>query len=226
MALGDECWNLAVHMVYALRTFGKFNGDIRIFTERDATMVGADVIRYRDMVPLRRPTIAKALIGKDMDCSAYDRIVWMDADVVTIAPVRELFEQTKCHVASEAIVSHPSHVRSFSLPKYPCDLGTLGMNTGVITCEAQDWNAICQTWWDCIVDARTWEVEHNFGDQPAFNHLVRHGAIRAEAMPLGTMAFLVGVCPTVSKETLFVHTRGDKLEVMRCIISMMKRFLL
>lgn len=221
VALGDNHWNQATLMVRALREFGNFGGEIRIYTERDSRMDGAKVVRCRDLTALAFPQLGKAFIGKTLNTMFFDRIVWMDTDVVTIKDCAHIFELDGLRVAGERIVTEEHQIASFSPPEFQCPIGTFGVNTGLLIAEAHLWNGMCQTWWNSLMDFKAWKRTHRFGDQVVFNHLWRHGAIRAEALPIGTMHFLAHGA-VFNETTTFVHTREPKWEMMQCLVGMLE----
>lgn len=225
IAVGDECWNMAKLMVHSLRTFGKFTGDIRIYSDRGEAMIGADVVRCPDLLALPNPMFGKSAIGRNLHCSQYDRVVWMDADIVTIRPVQGAFNSIGLRAPAESLIRDEWGISHFSLPEHPCPLGTLGVNAGLIVGDSKEWNSMCATWWSTLMDVRGWERHPQFYDQEVFNHLIRHGAIRLEAFPLGVMHFMVHGAADVGPETVFIHARAPiKFETMKCLTDLLSQF--
>lgn len=223
LAVGDAAWDMATLMVKSLRQFGNFGGDIHIYTERDAKMDGAKTIRLPDLLLMPHATMGKVYIGKTLNTWLYDKVVWIDADVVAIQDVAPVFELLGTHIAGERILTQEFEIASWSIPEAPCAIGDLGVNTGLVMADAQDWRTICQTWWNGLMDAQGWRRPAPFYDQCVFNHLWRHGAIRAEAMPLGTMHFMVHGA-VFGEHTRFVHTRTPiKYETMRLLVDLLNQ---
>lgn len=221
VAIGNDHVRYARFMVQSLRTFGKFDGDILVFSDHAHNIDGATVVQQLDILALRKPHMTKAFIGKALDVSAYNKVCWLDADVVAVQPVAPLFEQAGLWLPVEVKVLQEEDKQAFSIPAEPCAIGDIGLNAGLILHDGVEWNGFCQRWWDAMVIGQCWNHQYCF-DQPVLNHLIRSGIIPANRMPEGTMHFLHPLAQPFTDITVFVHARAPlKHEIMRMVMGMM-----
>jgi len=224
LAIGDECWSQIYWMVQSLRKLGGFGGDIKVFTDKKrGGLTDATLEVLPDLITLRRPQMGKSLIGKQLPVADYDRIVWMDADVVTVRDVARIFELPGLSLPVEVVVNKESDRISYSYEGNLCSLGTTGLNTGLVVCESKIWQWVCQTWWDRIRDMQAWN--HALVDQPAMNCLIREDKLQANQMRAGVMHFLVPYASDFGPDTVFVHARDKCKEAqMRMVYQMVEHF--
>lgn len=219
-AVGDDHLAMARIMVKSLRTHGDFSGDIKVFTEKPSPVDGAESIVNLDMLALHTPHLAKVFIGKTMDVSGYDRVVWIDTDVVAVRPVHWILLLEGTWLPVEMQVLQEVDKQAFSIASEPCEFGTWGLNSGLIVADAKDWNSLCQKWWDSCITTQCWKTGYCY-DQPVINHLIRHGSIKASHLPEGTMHILHSLSSDITDDTTFIHSRAPlKIVIMRMVFGM------
>lgn len=219
LAYGQEYWQCARLMVQSLRNWGRYNGDVIVYADQDGVIDGASVIR--DTVPcaLKRVHMAKALFGMSLP-QGYDRYLFFDADTVVINSVQPMLDYT--HTLSMPIEIEDSVVawqEWFSLPHLPSKPGDKGFNSGTISADGREWSRICHLWWDVMVENKIWEIP-NGHDQASINHLCRVGAVIITPFPKQWFYFLTVETVPITRETIIVHTKDDKLPTMREIMGM------
>lgn len=219
IAIGNDHWRQAQVMVQSLRRFGEFDGRIIVYSDRNESITGADNIRMLDLITLPKITMGKAFIGKRCGYFGYDRIVWVDCDVVFIRPIAPLLEPLGTWLPIERQAVDSNDVLAFSIPSNPISIGETGLNAGFISGTGSEWEQMCEIWWDAMVTNKCWE--NACTDQPMINHLIRHGAIAASPLPHGTMHSMF-FNSSISNHTRMVHVRSPlKWETMRMIVGLM-----
>lgn len=219
-AIGDDHVRMTQMMVQSLREFGKYEGDIMVFTEKPVSIDGAETKVELDMLALHVPHLSKVYMGKFMDTTGYDRIMYMDTDIVTIKPIQWLIDLPGTWLCPEMQVLQEIDKQAFSIASEPCEFGTMGMNSGMLIADAFDWNKLCQKWWDSCIITQCWKTGYCF-DQPVINHLVRHESIEAGLLPPGTMHILHHYSSGFTDKTTFVHARAPlKWAIMRLVMDM------
>lgn len=205
-------------MVESVRRFGRYTGDVVVYTDRGPgrSMPGATVIMNNDVSVIPHPIMGKSFLGKTMDVTKYDRVAFLDADVVAVAPIAPLFSGSGLRAPVEIMLEGLDGGGWFSLPSAPRDCGP-GINAGTVIGDAKNWNWVCQTWWDAMVSRRTWESKTSI-DQAMFNHLHCEGVFTVD--PLPGVRFLHAHVSRPERCCL-VHMRGShKRATMRAFIDM------
>lgn len=222
MAYGSDAWHQAVILVTSLRTLGQFTGDILVFSDQDADMAGAKVVKRSDVCAIFNFISARSYIGKDLDVSAYDKVMLMDSDIVAIAPVQPFFERPTLAAAVEIGAPQAGQMPCpFSLPEFPLRHGEAGLNSGTIVGPACDWNRWSQLMWEKILTIKgTKDWPLRWYDQPVLNHLVRTGQIQCEPLPFDWVNFFQPGY-TLTPHTKLIHVLpGEKERIMRVLFSL------
>jgi predicted SAM-dependent methyltransferase len=168
VAYGSDAWHQAAIMVQSLRRAGQFTGEIIVYSDTKAELLGAEVVHNLEPLTFYSPKLAKAYFGKQIDASKYERIMFLDSDIVAIKPIQPLFElEGICAPWDGVSVEHPF------------------FNSGTIVAPASEWNRLCRRWWHLLAVSRL--TEGPWVDQPLFNALVNEGAISVKPMPEGSV---------------------------------------
>lgn len=218
LAYGDECWECARMMVLSLRSYGQYQGEIIVYSDRDAPMEGATVMR--DTLPCVLPEVhmAKAMFGRSLP-TYYERILFFDADLVILNPVQPMIDypgdiSLPVEMTEETVIWKDW----FSLPVAPCVVGDLGLNAGTIACRGSLWQEVCHTWWDTMLEHKTWTLPGGY-DQPSMNHLIRQGRWKFNPYPREWFFFLTNENGPIHRRTIIFHPKNHKVPTMRAILN-------
>lgn len=89
---GEEYLDQAWLCIWTLRNPGEFEGDILVFTkDKDVTLFG-DMATVIEIDSEYDSNALRAKVPLLYDLSEYDRIMYLDSDIVSIRPVQELFD--------------------------------------------------------------------------------------------------------------------------------------
>lgn len=221
LAYGEKDWQQCRLMVQSLREFGQFDGTIYVFTDRVEPMPYASVQEELDVLALPRPHLGKSFIGKSLPVGGYERVMYVDTDLVFIKPVQPMldFEAELLLPVEKQLTEHEDW---FGFPELPPRAGSYGFSSGTIIGASRRWNHLMQIWWNALVKERTWERECGV-DQPMLNHLGRSGVIDITPLPREHIHFLHQFSYPVSGSTIAVHTKDPhKLATMQCIYDLRK----
>jgi len=185
---GDPAYaELARLSVASLRGAGRFLGDVAVLTDGIfARGAGADAVRAGaagDGLAARR---LKLGAWRHLDASRYDRILYLDCDVVAVADVGPLFAFEPASVCAGD--EYP-----FNRMSSPSVGGTLrwwerlrhwrawGVNAGAVCFPADAFRATLELW--AAEMERCLPRLHRWIDQPPLNALVVRGRIPFRAYP-------------------------------------------
>lgn len=223
LAVGSDAWHQAVLMVQSVRNAGGFTGDIKVFSDSDQPMMGAEVVTRRDLLGIFNAICARSYIGKDMDVSAYSKVMMLDSDIIAIKPVQSFFDRANLSAAHE-IGAPKSAPCPFSLPQFPLRPGEPGLNGGTLVGPASEWNSWNKKMWDTTLSIKgnsDWTIPHY--DQPVLNHLARTGEIKIDPLPTDWVYFFQpGYEPNQNTKLIHVLPR-PKERIMRCIYGLTNR---
>lgn len=225
LAFGSNCWHQAVLLVNSLRNAGQFTGDILVFSDIKAEMLGAKVVNRPDVCAIFNFISARSYIGKDIDVSGYDKVMMLDSDIVAIAPVQPLFERPSLSAPLEVGAPQANDIPNpFALPEFPMRYGECGFNSGTIVGPASTWNAWSKVMWDKVLEVKgSHDWPHPWYDQPILNHIARTGAIELEPLPIGWVYFFQPGYD-LHPDTKLIHVLpGEKERIMRCIYGLTNR---
>lgn len=219
LAYGERCREFVKIMVDSLRRFGKYDGDIRVYTDREIIGFSGNECHVDNYpLALKTPHMAKAMCGCTLSqfCApGYDRVMFMDADVVCVGDINPMFEHDEISAPVECVITEQWN-SFFSLPSHPGDVGTYGFNSGTIVGGFCEFSEMCRAWWDSMIAHKAWELQGY--DQPVFNHLNRTGQINIRPFNREWVHFLTDDSYPVSKDTILVHVKDPmKLQIMRAI---------
>jgi hypothetical protein len=221
LAYGDEFWECCGHMVRSLRTNGCYGGDIIVFSDRDGTIEDARVQRDTTPLGLKHLFMAKAMFGKNLP-GGYDRILYLDSDLAILNNIYPLLEYPHpFSLPPECIVNIEPTQKWFFMPDKPWESGEIGYNAGTIGCSAKLFPELCHTWWDFMLEKKTWELFGGFDQQP-LNYLARSGQFPFQAYPKEWFFFLgdtVDYRP-LHRETIIVHPKSNKAATMKMVLEM------
>lgn len=192
--------------VDSLRRWGRFAGDIVVLSdtdtarslaslEPDARIVAIDVDQLMDADHGRqrheRFQAARLGVHNAIDLTAYDTVMYLDADILAVRDIGPLFESvTEFRYAREfQPMSGPPFSDSLTDAEFDEARWRRGINSGTYVAPAAGLPAMLEVW--------KAELDRSPGgagyDQPALNAIVLRGAIAAAALPSMAVGF-----PTLS----------------------------
>lgn len=219
IAFGSDAWHQCVIMVDSMRKFGKFDGDIVIFSDSNERMDGADVV----FSPLKDECYSimavRWLIGKDFDVSKYDRVAMIDADIVAINPIAPLFEfdHPGVRVPEEFPDGRAYHGNSpWSIHGIDFEQNKPVHNCGTVIARADQWNYASNLLWETMRLIRPMVHQpYIWIDQQALNHLLRRGLLPYQQFP-DNWVYLFPAGKEIGPETKLVHMiPNGKERIMR-----------
>lgn len=214
LAIGEQYRRYATIMVDSVRRFGGFDGDMVVISDLATEIEGAEVRRDSGTLALHVPHMAKALHGFNAGRD-YDKVMFLDADVVCVNPISTLFAAEELSAPVECLITNEWN-GFFGLPSEPPKEGEFGFNSGTVVAAGRDWKAICERWWNAMIEYKAWTLQGY--DQPVFNHLNRSGAFHVKPFNREWVHFLTDDSYPVSNETILIHVKDPmKLYVMRAI---------
>jgi hypothetical protein len=186
---GDAYREMAELCIDSLRTWGRYEGDILVFTDGSFRAAGQGVgvvevgrLGSQSQVKSFKPYAARFIQGED-----YEQVALIDADMVAVDDVNGLL------CASGRTIVGTSEYPFNSMLSESCGGGMLcleerprasrrwGVNTGFLSVAGPHLNETMGRWYD--------EMERDAGrgnqwaDQPYFNVLVLRGALTFEPLP-------------------------------------------
>ena len=197
LAYGDASKTQAELLVKSLRRFAKFDGDIHVISERPWSVEGAHTIVYPEGFMLCQPNFGKIHLGCVMDVTVYRRVMWLDSDVLALGPLDRMFAHPGTGLAYE--YNAPARYEAkgpFNMPGLPLQPGEQGFNSGILVADACDWNGICRTIWNRLVQVKGGNANwpHDYYEQPTINVLAKTGVLKVNPFPIDWVAFF---CPGV-----------------------------
>jgi hypothetical protein len=213
-------------MVDSMRKLGRFDGDIIIYTDQLSQMNGAECIY--------RPALAESFAimgsrwaaGCDMDVLKYDKVAMIDADVVAINPVSDIFaldcSSYNVWAAEEFPDGRAFHGNSpWSFHGIEFDGSTPVHNAGVVMASSKYWNKFCELMWSSILIHRKASIwPYQWIDQQVLNHLERWGLISLKQFPDDWVCmFRAG--REICQHTRLIHALPNgKERIMRVLYGM------
>jgi len=186
--------------VTSLRRWGRYAGDMAVVTDQpeampgavreEARVVGVDESQMRDPAHGRndyeRYLIGRLCVHRLLDVAAYDRVLYVDCDVLAIRDVAPLLDGLDCFRYSREFqpMSAPMYNACLSDAELADARWRRGINSGVFAAPGSHLGE-CLDRWKALLDGHP--RGHAY-DQPALNALVLRGLIRARPLP----AFSVG----------------------------------
>ncbi len=173
----------AATAIRCLRGPGGFTGEIRVFTDRPGRMPGAaQCIVVDDPADRAQPKWMKLHAARWIDFAAYDRVLFLDSDIVVRAPVAPFLDRCQAEDALLACddlchpIGHGMCARCLS-PEERAAHGetTPGINSGFWCAPGArlaDWLA---AWEQILIDCA--DVPGPGFDQPGLNAAMLRGAI-------------------------------------------------
>lgn len=217
LAYGAEARRWATIMVQSLRGPGRYRGALRVYSDTDEPIHGAEVIQNIDVCALPRPHLGKAFIGKSMDVSKFDRVMFMDADVVAMEPIAQLLTGDGYYAPVERLCG-PNDEGYYSIPHLLAPNGAVGFNSGTLVAPARHWNSMCEMWWVELMHYKPWEGKGPV-DQGVFNHLIRTGQFKFTDFLTPAVRFMQEGRPLTYRVPLF-HVRGlHKAALMKALLE-------
>jgi hypothetical protein len=226
LAYGSDSWHQAVLMVDSMRTLGKFDGDIIIYSDQQAEMNGAQVI-YDPYLPTSFTIMgARWEAGSFINTQGYDKIAMIDADVIAVNPVADLFnlDFDGVSVAEEFPDGRVFHGNSpWSIHGIPFAQEWSVHNAGVVIGNASYWHEFSSLMWSNIQNFRSqiaWPYQ--WIDQQVLNHLARTGEVKINQLPDDWVCiFRAG--RDVNRNTKLVHMLPNGKERMMRVLYGMAR---
>lgn len=216
LAYGEEARRQAELMVRSVREFGRYRGEIRVYSDSPDAIPGADVWHNTDISALPKPHLGKAFLGKRADFHTYDQVMFLDADIVAVEPIAPFLRVSKMSAPVELKIGLDAD-RYFSLG--PVAIGTPGFNSGTLTGPGSEWSIFCQHWWNEMVRRRVWESQTSI-DQATLNHLHQIGVLNIAPLPDGWVRFMHAQLEQCQRSKL-IHMRGPhKIALMKSFIGM------
>jgi glycosyltransferase involved in cell wall biosynthesis len=186
--------------VTSLRRWGRYSGDVAVVTDRpeampDVVRAEARVVRVEES-QMRDPAhgrndyerylIGRLRVHRLLDVAAYNRVLYVDCDVLAIRDVAPLLDGLDCFRYSREFqpMSAPMYNACLSDAELAEARWRRGINSGVFAAPGSQLGE-CLDRWKELLDAHP--RGHAY-DQPALNALVLRGLIRARPLP----AFSVG----------------------------------
>lgn len=91
IAIGDFYNAMAKMLINSLRKLGKYDGDILVFCN-NKSLYGINDIKIINVERDFKPKISpKIILGKDINCDNYDRILFLDCDILCFKEINGLF---------------------------------------------------------------------------------------------------------------------------------------
>lgn len=222
LAYGPEAWRHATVMVPSLRRFGKFAGEIKVFTDQEGGIDGAEILRWPCEV--EHPYMGKAYIGQFLDTEPYSKVMFLDSDVVAIRDINPMFHHGGISMPVECVIDDV-YQNWYSIASVaPYTPGERGFNAGTLVADACDWNQLCKRWLETCLDHLE-EAKKCGMDQPALNHLFRTGEYKINPFPEDWVHFLHDASGPVTANTKLIHPKNPlKYQIMRCIYGIREHY--
>lgn len=207
-----------------MRSLGRFDGDIIIYSDQEAEMNGAQVIHAPQLAESFAIMGARWEVGQQMDVSSYNKVAMIDADVIAVNPVADLFNfdfDGVC-VAEEFPDGRVFHGNSpWSIHGVDFTGDRPVHNAGVVIGKASYWNEFCEIMWASIKAMRKHIIwPYQWIDQQVLNHLHRSEVIRINQIP-DDWVCLFRAGRDLSKATKLIHALPNgKERIMRVLYSM------
>jgi hypothetical protein len=221
MAYGDDALQWAAVMVESLRRWGRFKGEIVVYSHKDYVIEGATVVCRPEVGAMWYLPVGKAFLGTTLEAAHYDKVVWMDSDIVAVGDINPLFELGSGFWAPyDRAVSPAKELKA----QWGLDREVV-VNSGMILGEGKDWNLFCRAWWNRIVERKVSGLcVRDMVDEPALNLLMQEGVVKVSVIPENWILLLYHAGQQLDQATKLVHcTALSKLWVMRTLVDLMKR---
>lgn len=204
VGIGDYYLGMAKLLEQSLREFGAYKGDFRVF---DKT---ADLSSYQHPYADR---MARVIIGQTVDFTDYDRVCYMDADILAIADINAIFD----HPGLGAFPERELAGDWFLWLPIECGgpVEKWGINSGTIVADVKEWYPLCNLWMDEILRLPAWKEDCY--DQNAFNSLIHRRLVQFTPMDREWVCFMraEGPLPTPKTKLLHFNFYQDRLTEMR-----------
>lgn len=219
LAYGDDALQQACLMVESLRRWGCYKDDIVVYTHKPYSIEGARTCHFPDAGGLWYLPAGKAWVGMTMDVSAYEKVLWMDSDVLAVNDIRPLFELGSGFWApyDRAITPAYKLKKEWGLQREQV------LNTGLVLGEAKHWNQFCRVWWERILTRRDQHKMGDMVDEPALNLLMQEERIQVSMMPENWALLLYHDGQRLDASTKLLHcTTLSKYSVMKSVVDLLK----
>ncbi|MBC8143414.1 MAG: hypothetical protein H7Y38_18455, partial [Armatimonadetes bacterium] len=182
---GDTFYENLRLSIDALRDFGVYSGEILVFSDRAFTYRGSQNI-VLPLADAKESVAIRIACYRYFDFAAYDRVLFLDADILACRPVAPLFD------LPETFIYFPQDDRYFTSGiidalyfdadmwrrhwwKHPLNAGQFVLAGSRFAAFMQKWEAVC----DWFAHRRVFTMNESFKkiwrDQVAFNYLIRAG---------------------------------------------------
>lgn len=211
--------------VTSLRRWGGYAGEVAVITDQaphalpasvraEATLVCVDESRLRDPAHARsahdRYLVARLRVHHLIDLAAYDRVLYVDCDVLAIRDIGPL-------LAGLDTFRYSREFQPMSAPMYSGCLTDAemeearwrrGINSGVFGAPAP-YLGECLDRWQALLDTRPHAQAY---DQAALNALVLRGLIRARPLPAFSVGYpvLADFAEHFRAQTCLLHYCGNR----------------
>lgn len=155
----------------SLRRFGNFKGVFRVYGEPEVRFIPS---------PEHSGYMGRVLVGKNLNFSHYDRVLYLDSDILVWNDINPLLELDGLRAFQEARLDKTNW--GLWLPGdtgYPAM--EWGWNSGTVLSVGWDWHNVCRKWWDEIMAMKAWTAQ--CWDQNAFNGLILKQQLDVKPIP-------------------------------------------
>lgn len=209
--------------VTSLRTWGRYSGEVAVVTDHpeampravraEARMVRVDEREIRDDAHVRndyeRYFVGRLLVHRVVDVTAYDRVMYIDCDILAIRNVAPLLDGLDCFRYSREFqpMSAPMYNECLSDTELAEARWRRGINSGVFAAPG-DYLGECLDRWKALLDTRPQSQSY---EQAALNALVLRGLIRARPLPAFSVGYpvLADFSEHLRPQTCLLHYCGN-----------------
>ncbi len=209
--------------IRSLRGRGKYAGEILVFTNNGFRTRDPAVRTERAPDGLEKCAMFafKAGAGKSIDASRYDKILFMDSDMLAVGDMNPFFEHSDDSLcAMEEVgwtrMNKPQCGATLRRREIPAARRRWGINTGLVCTPGKLFRDYMETW-ESEIWAERAKLKGWF-DQSPMNALILRGIVRFKPYPAGwiempPMYFWFGGRFRLTKDTKVLHfCWGNKLQ--------------
>jgi glycosyltransferase involved in cell wall biosynthesis len=210
--------------VTSLRRWGRYENEIAVITDREAdclppavrreaTLACVDESRLRDpahgRAGMERYLMARLRAHHILDLAAYDRVLYVDCDILAVRDVRPLLEGLDCFRYSREFqpMSAPMYSGCLTDAELADAAWRRGINSGVFGAPGA-YLGECLDRWKALLDERPRAQGY---DQPALNALVFRELVRARPLPAFSVGYpvLADFALHYRPQTVLLHYCGN-----------------
>lgn len=180
---GDTFYDNLRLSIDSLHDFGRYTGDILVFSDRTFTYRGARNI-VLPLADVAESVAIRITCYRYFDFAAYDKVLFLDADILVCRPIAPLLNHP------ETFTYFPQDDRYFTTGiidalyfgadlwrrnwwKHPLNAGQFVLNGDRFAAFMHDWETVCERFAHRRVFTLNQSFKKIWRDQVAFNFLVR-----------------------------------------------------